>query len=94
MSTKSKELLHRYVGYHYFMITKLMQNIQSVKLSPEISLISKVVFIIRMIKSRRTRWAGYVARMGEKRNAYRILVRKTEKKETTRKTKTYVGGQY
>jgi hypothetical protein len=28
--------------------------------------------IIRMIKSRRMRWAGYVARMGEKRNAYRI----------------------
>jgi hypothetical protein len=28
----------------------------------------------RMIKSRRMRWAGHVARMGEKRNAYRILV--------------------
>jgi hypothetical protein len=27
-----------------------------------------------MIKSRRMRWAGNVARMGEKRNAYRILV--------------------
>jgi hypothetical protein len=27
-----------------------------------------------MIKSRRRRWAGHVARMGEKRNAYRILV--------------------
>jgi hypothetical protein len=30
--------------------------------------------IIRMIKSRRMRWAGHVARMGEKRYAYRILV--------------------
>jgi hypothetical protein len=30
--------------------------------------------IIRMIESRRMRWAGHVARMGEKRNAYRILV--------------------
>jgi hypothetical protein len=30
--------------------------------------------IIRIIKSRRTRWAGHVARMGEKRNTYRILV--------------------
>jgi hypothetical protein len=30
--------------------------------------------IIRMIKSRRIRWAGHVARMGEKRNAYRILM--------------------
>jgi hypothetical protein len=36
--------------------------------------------IIRMIKSRRIRWAGHVARMGEKRNAYRILVRKLEGK--------------
>jgi hypothetical protein len=34
--------------------------------------------IIRMIKSRRMRWIGHVARMGEKRNAYRILVRKPE----------------
>jgi hypothetical protein len=31
-----------------------------------------------MIKSRRMRWAGHVARMGEKRNAYRILVEKPE----------------
>jgi hypothetical protein len=30
--------------------------------------------IIRMIKSRRMRWPGHVARMGEKRNAYRISV--------------------
>jgi hypothetical protein len=30
--------------------------------------------IIRVIKSRRLRWAGHVARMGEKRGAYRILV--------------------
>jgi hypothetical protein len=29
--------------------------------------------IIRMIKSRRMRWAGNIARIGEK-NAYRILV--------------------
>jgi hypothetical protein len=32
--------------------------------------------IVRMIKSRRMRWAGHVARLGEKRNAYRILVGK------------------
>jgi hypothetical protein len=30
--------------------------------------------IIRMIKARRMRWAGHVARMGKTRNAYRILV--------------------
>jgi hypothetical protein len=31
-----------------------------------------------MIKSRRMRWAGHVARMGERRNTYRILVEKPE----------------
>jgi hypothetical protein len=36
--------------------------------------------IIRIIKSIRLRWAGHVARMGEKRNAYRILVGKQEGK--------------
>jgi hypothetical protein len=30
--------------------------------------------IIRQIQSRRMRWAGYVARMGEGRNLYRVLV--------------------
>jgi hypothetical protein len=33
---------------------------------------------IRQIKSRRMRWAGHVARMGEDRNVYRVLVGKPE----------------
>jgi hypothetical protein len=36
--------------------------------------------IIRMIKSRRLGWAGHVGRMGEKKNAYRILVGNPEGK--------------
>jgi hypothetical protein len=36
--------------------------------------------IIRIIMSRRMRWAGHVARMGEKRNAYRLLVGKPKGK--------------
>jgi hypothetical protein len=36
--------------------------------------------IIRIIKSKRMRWAGHVARMGKKRNAYRLLVGKPEGK--------------
>jgi hypothetical protein len=36
--------------------------------------------IIRMIKSRRMSWAGQEARMGEARNAYRMLVGKPEGK--------------
>jgi hypothetical protein len=35
-----------------------------------------------MIKSRRTRWPGYVARIREKRNAYKILVSKPENKRS------------
>jgi hypothetical protein len=38
--------------------------------------------IIRMIKSRRMRWAGHVAGMGAKRNAYGILVGKPQGKRT------------
>ncbi|KAJ4448827.1 hypothetical protein ANN_00218 [Periplaneta americana] len=36
--------------------------------------------IIRNLKSRRLRWAGHVARMGESRNAYRVLVGRPEGK--------------
>jgi hypothetical protein len=34
--------------------------------------------IILVIKSRRMRWAGHVARMGEKRSAYKMLVGRPE----------------
>ena len=34
--------------------------------------------IVQVIKSRRTRWAGHVARMGEERRVYRDLVGKPE----------------
>jgi hypothetical protein len=36
--------------------------------------------IIRQIKSRRMSWTLYVARMGEGRNVYRVLVGKSEGK--------------
>jgi hypothetical protein len=36
--------------------------------------------IIRIIKSRRIRWAGHVAQVGEKKNVYRFLVGKPERK--------------
>ena len=36
--------------------------------------------IVRMIKSRRIRWAGHVACMGEERVVYRVLVGKPEGK--------------
>jgi hypothetical protein len=37
--------------------------------------------IVRVIKSRRMGWAGHVARMGEKRGVYRVLVGKPEGKK-------------
>ena len=36
--------------------------------------------IVRVIKSRRMRWAGHVARMGEERGVYRVLVGEPEGK--------------
>jgi len=36
--------------------------------------------IVRAIKSRRMRWVGHVARMGERRVVYRVLVGKPEGK--------------
>ena len=35
---------------------------------------------MRVIKSRSMRWAGHVARMGEERGEYRVLVEKPERK--------------
>jgi hypothetical protein len=43
--------------------------------------------IVRVIKSRRMRWAGYVARMVERRGVYRVLVGKRGK-ETIGETQT------
>jgi hypothetical protein len=36
--------------------------------------------IVRVIKARRMRWAGHVARMGEVRDAYNILVGRPERR--------------
>jgi hypothetical protein len=44
-----------------------------------------------MIKSRRMKLAGYVARMWEKRNAYRIFVGKPEGKIPLRPRRRWVG---
>jgi hypothetical protein len=37
--------------------------------------------IIRVIKSRRMRWAGHVARMGDKRRTYMVLVGKLRERD-------------
>jgi len=42
--------------------------------------------IVRVIKWRRMRWDGHVARMGEERGVYRVLVGETGGKDTTGET--------
>jgi len=44
--------------------------------------------IVRVVKSRRMRWVGHVARMGEDRGVHRVLVRKPEGEKATGETKT------
>ena len=41
--------------------------------------------IVRVVKSRRMRWAGHVARMGEGRGVHRVLVGKPEGKRPMRR---------
>ena len=41
--------------------------------------------IVRVIKSKRMRWAGHVARMGEERGVYRVLVGKPEGRRPLRR---------
>ena len=43
--------------------------------------------IVRVIKSRRMKWVGHVARMGERRVVYRVLVRKPEWKRPLGRTR-------
>ena len=47
--------------------------------------------IVRVVKSRRMRWAGHVARMGQGRGVHRVLVGKPEGKATG-EAQTQVGG--
>ena len=42
---------------------------------------------MRVIKSRRMRWAGHVVRMGEERRVYRVLVGKPEGKRPPERTR-------
>jgi hypothetical protein len=50
--------------------------------------------IIRIMKSRRMRWVGHVARIGEKRNAYRILVGKPERKRPLERPRRRLVGNF
>jgi hypothetical protein len=49
-------------------------------------------YIVRVIKSRRMRWAGHVARMGARRGACTVLVGRTVRKERLSRHRREMGG--
>ena len=55
------------------------QNVEFVNVKMVVHLYSSPN-IVRVTKSRRLRWAGHVARMGERKGVYRVLVGKPEGK--------------
>jgi hypothetical protein len=63
-------------------IVKLAPNVpvSKGKFQAETKVLLDEILIYDMYVRQRMRWAGHVARMGEKRNAYRILVGKPEGK--------------
>ena len=73
----TKVISHTHTHTHTFRYSskaKYMScRVQQTKITWQIS-------IVRVIKSRRMRWAGHVARMGEGRGVYRVLVGKPERK--------------
>jgi len=60
-------------------VTKEWRKLRNEKLND----LSSSLVIFRLIKWRRMRWAGNVARMGERRDVYRDLVGKPEGKRPT-----------
>ena len=69
-------LLRRVYGPKRDEITKEWRKLHNEELSELYSLPN----IVRVVKSRRMRWAGHVARMGEGRGVYRVLVGKPQGK--------------
>jgi hypothetical protein len=64
-------VLRRIFGPKRDEVTGRMEELHNLYSSPD---------IIRQVKSRRMRWAGHVAPMGEERKVYRVLVGKPEGK--------------
>jgi hypothetical protein len=57
---------------------RILKIIEIYRIPQPVTVIGVILF--RIIKSRMMRWAGHVARMGQKRNVYRLLVGKPEGK--------------
>jgi len=69
-------VLRRVFGPKRNEVTEELRKLHNEELSDLYSLPN----IVRVVKSRRMRWAGHVAHMGEERGVYRVLVWKPEGK--------------
>jgi hypothetical protein len=54
-------------------------------LNEELHILYSFPNIIKQVKSRRMRWAGHVARIGEERNVYKVLMGDAEGKSVLRR---------
>jgi hypothetical protein len=80
-SSQKESILHIVENMHSLQLCVLsLEILQRLHHNEELHRLYSSPSIIRMIKSRRMRWAGHVARMKENRSAYRILVGKPEGK--------------
>jgi hypothetical protein len=78
MTGKSKKLVERCLYIFLGPTVFPFRNLEFEVFTAELYYLYSCPSIIRMIKSRMMRWAGHVARMGERRDAYTILVGKPE----------------
>jgi hypothetical protein len=67
-------MLRRIFGPKMYEITRKCRKLHNEELNDLYSSLN----IVRVIKSRRMRWAEHVARMGKRRSVYRVLVGKPE----------------
>ena len=68
--------MRRIFGPKWDNVTRVWRKLHNEKLNDLYSLPN----IVQVIKSRRMRWTGHVASMGERRGVYRVLVRNHERK--------------
>jgi hypothetical protein len=61
-------------------VFKMLSLVSSELHNEKLNNLYSLLNIVRVVKSRRTRWAGHVARMGEERGVHRVLVGKAKGK--------------
>ena len=74
MSRRLETLLRRLLGPKRNEVTREWRKLYN----EELNYLYSLPNIVRVIKSRRMRWAGYVVRMEEERGAYRLSVGQPE----------------